>query len=231
MSDKARVLIVDDDAGLCRTLSLILTRKGYEVTTVEDGERAVEEARDGDYDLILIDVLMPGKSGLDTLRGLKDVAPRARMVMMTGYAVSGLVGEAMQIGVDGVLYKPFDVDVVVDTLMSQDVIRLYEGYPKTIWDRMMPVLGPVATRTVFGETLKAAAGKEASLLGEIEVTEDGISLERLRREVEPGQAAELRHQLQGVLTVIFDVLGAVAGNILVAPLLREFSDELKGEES
>ena len=151
--------------------------------------------------------------------------------MMTGYAVSGLVGEAMQIGVDGVLYKPFDVDVVVETLMSQDVIRLYEGYLKTIWDRMMPVLGPVATRTVFGETLKAAGGKEDSLLRAIEVTDEGVSLERLRHEVEPGQAEGLRRQLQQVLTVIFDVLGAVAGNILVAPLLREFSDELKGDQS
>lgn len=222
---------MDDDASLCRTLSLILNRKGYEVTTVEDGERAVAEAKSGDFDLILIDVLMPGKSGLDTLRELKEVAPKTRMVMMTGYAVSGLVGEAMQIGVDGVLYKPFDVEVVVDTLMSQDVIRLYEGYFKTIWDRMMPVLGPVATRTVFSETLKAAAGREASLLKEIEITDDGISLERLRHEVEPGHVGALRSQLQDVLTVIFDVLGAVAGNILVAPLLREFSDDLKGDQS
>ena len=230
MTDGTRVLIVDDDTSLCRTLSLILNRKGYHVVTVEDGTRAVEEARLGDFDLILIDVLMPGKSGLDTLRELKEVAPTTRMVMMTGYAVSGLVGEAMQIGVDGVLYKPFDVNVVVETLMSQDVIRLYEGYLKTIWDRMMPVLGPTATQTVFSETIGAASDREASLLGVIEVTEEGISLEHLRREVEPGQAAELRRQLQGVLTVIFDVLGAVAGNILVAPLMREFSDELKGEE-
>jgi CheY-like chemotaxis protein len=230
LTDKARVLIVDDDQGLCRSLSLILNRKGYSVTTVDDGARAIEEARKGSYDLILIDVLMPGKSGLETLRELKEVAPDARMIVMTGYAVAGLVGEAMQIGVDGVLYKPFDVEVVVDTLMSQDVIRLYEGYLKTIWDRMLPVLGPRATKTVFGETLKAAAGDQASLLGGIEVTDEGVSLDRLRREGEPGHAAELRRQLQAVLTVIFDVLGAVAGNVLVAPLLREFSDELKGEQ-
>jgi CheY-like chemotaxis protein len=231
VTNKARVLIVDDDKDLSSSLSLILNRKGYEVTTVDDGEHAVEEARKLEFDLILIDVLMPGKSGLDTLRELREVAPQARTVVMTGYAVSGLVGEAMQIGVDGVLYKPFDVDVVVDTLMSQDVIRLYEGYLKTIWDRMMQVLGPVATQTVFGETLKAAAGQEASLLGGIEVTEEGVSLERLRRGAEPGHSPELRRQLQSVLTVIFDVLGAVAGNVLVAPLLRQFSNDLKGSQS
>ena len=229
VSERTRVLIVDDDASMRRTLSLILDRKGYEVVAAEDGTHAIEEAKQHRFDLILIDIRMPGKGGLDTLRELKQVDPQARMVMMTGYAVAGLVGEALKIGVDGVLYKPFDVEVVVDMLMSQDVLRLYEGYLRTVWDRMLPVLGPTATRVVFGEALRKSAREEGSLLGDVEVTERGISLGRLRDRLSPEQATVLRKQLQDLLAVIFDVLGAVAGNILVAPLTRELSDELKGK--
>ncbi|MBU0492246.1 MAG: response regulator [Chloroflexi bacterium] len=91
---KTRVLIVDDDPSLCRTLALILAHKGHEVVTVEEGLQAVAAAQQQPFDLILIDVLLPGQSGLDTLRALKVADPQARMVMMTGYAGAGLVAEA-----------------------------------------------------------------------------------------------------------------------------------------
>lgn len=231
MGEKTRVLIVDDDADLGRALSLILTRKGYEVVVVENGTRAVEEAKQDPFGLILIDVMMPDKSGLDTLRELKEIDPQARIVMMTGYAVAGLVAEAVQVGVDGVLYKPFDVEVVVDTLMSEDVLRLYEGYLKTVWDRVVPIVGSVTAASVFSRTVQMSVQKEGSLLEGIEVTERGISLEGLRRQVytEAGQSAELRSQLRGLLAAIFELLGMLAGSILTDPLIKKLSDELKGE--
>ena len=229
MDEKTRVLIVDDDADLGQALSLILTRKGYEVVAVEDGTCAVEEAKREPFGLILIDVMMPDKSGLDTLRELKKVDSQARMVMMTGYAVAGLVAEAVRLGVDGVLYKPFDVEVVVDTLMSEDVLRLYEGYLKTVWERVVPIVGTGMAAAMFSREVHISMQKEGSLLEGIEVTERGVSLEGLRHQVytEPGQSAELRSQLRDLLAAVFDLLGMLAGNILTDPLIQKLSDELK----
>lgn len=231
MNDKARVLIVDDDTNLCRTLSLILTRKGHAVATVEDGSRAIEAVRQGAFDLILIDVLMPGMNGVDTLRELKAVAPQARMVMMTGYAVAGLVTEAVKAGVDGVLYKPFDIEIVLDLLMSEDVLRLYEGYLASVWQRITPILGARTAQGVFSGTVARYIQEKAPLLAGVKVSEEGFSLEGLRRS--PAQdtdsVADLRNQLRGLLAEVFDMLGMLAGNILTDPLIGHLSDKLKGE--
>ncbi|MBU0493232.1 MAG: response regulator [Chloroflexi bacterium] len=224
---KTRVLIVDDDPSLCRTLALILARKGHEVVTVEGGMQAVAAARQQPFDLILIDVLMPGQSGLDTLRELQAADPQARMVMMTGYAVAGLVAEAVGLGVDGVLYKPFDVEVVLNTLMSPDVLRLYQGYLQTVWDRIVPVVGDRTAQAVFSRAVQICTKEGAPLLAGVVVTESGISLESLRGQVNLDQSDELRRQLQALLAQIFDILGLLAGNILTDPLIERLSDRLK----
>jgi CheY-like chemotaxis protein len=231
MTRKTRVLIVDDDVSLCRTLSLILTRKGHEVVTVEDGTSAIEAARQGPFDLIFIDVLMPGMGGVDTLRELKAVTPQTQMAMMTGYAVAGLVTEAVKAGVDGVLYKPFDVEIVLDMLMSEDVLRLYEGYLTTVWQRITPILGARTAQGVFSGPVARYVQEKAPLLAGVKVTEEGFSLEGLRRPAanEPASLADLRSQLRGLLAEVFDMLGLLAGNILTDPLIGHLSDRLKGE--
>ncbi len=229
MNEQTRVLIVDDDVGLSESLSLILTRKGYRVVTVKDGTAAVEEARKQHYDLILIDVLMPGKSGLDTLRELKTIDSHARMVMMTGFAVAGMVAEAIEVGVDGVLYKPYDVEIVVNALMSPDVLRLFEGYLKSAWDRVTPVLGARIAQSVFQRAVSICAEEEGSLLGDVQVTLEGISLEGLRHLVDAGRADEVRLQLQHLLSTVFTFLRTLTSSILADPLTRVLSDELKRE--
>jgi CheY-like chemotaxis protein len=231
MTEKNRVLIVDDDTSLCRTCALILTRKGHEVVTVEDGARAIEAAGQGPFDLILIDVLMPGMNGVDTLRELKAVAPQARMVMMTGYAVAGLVTEAIKAGVDGVLYKPFNVEIVLDMLMTEDVLRLYQGYLTSVWQRITPILGARTAQGVFSATVARYIQEKAPLLDGVTVSEEGFSLEALRHPAanDAGSLADLRNQLRGLLAEVFDMLGLLAGNILTDPLIGHLSDRLKGK--
>jgi CheY-like chemotaxis protein len=231
MTEKSRVLIVDDDTSLCRTLALILTRKGHEAVTVEDGARAVAAAGEGPFDLILIDVLMPGMNGVDTLRELKAVAPQARMVMMTGYAVAGLVTEAIKAGVDGVLYKPFDVEIVLDMLMTEDVLRLYQGYLTNVWQRITPILGARTAQGVFSGTVTRYIQQKAPLLAGVTVSEAGFDLDGLQYLAanDDDSLADLRNQLRGLLAEVFDMLGLLAGNILTDPLIGHLSDRLKGE--
>ncbi len=111
------ILIVDDDPDMCETLGDILEDKGFAVTLAQDGKKAIELMRRGHFDLILVDIMMPGMNGVETLNQIKAVDPRVMTLIMTGHSkLEGFVSEALWAGVDGVLYKPFDVDAVIELI-------------------------------------------------------------------------------------------------------------------
>ncbi len=112
MEKKASVLLVDDNASLCRTMSLILKRKGYTVTTAMDGPQAVTLFEERAFDITFLDVRMPLMNGVETFRLMKKVRPEAIVVMMTAYAVEDLVQQALREGAYGIVYKPLDIDRV-----------------------------------------------------------------------------------------------------------------------
>lgn len=112
MMDNPRILIVDDNESLCKTMSLILGHKGYAVTTAADGPEAVERVKKSSFDIIFMDVKMPSIDGVQTYKGIKKIRPGAVVVMMTAYAVEDLVQEALQEGAYGIIYKPLDIEKV-----------------------------------------------------------------------------------------------------------------------
>jgi len=112
-----RILIVDDDQAMCETLADILIEKGYDVSVTQDGLMALREMRNKHYDLILIDIMMPGMNGVEALQQIKRIDPDAMTVVMTGHSrLEDFVSEALWTGVDGVLYKPFDIEAVIRLL-------------------------------------------------------------------------------------------------------------------
>ncbi len=120
MNEKASILIVDDDAGMCETLSDILEEKEYRVVVAQDGQKAVAEVKGQRFDLALIDIVMPGMNGVEALREIKAADPELTTMIMTGHsALEGLVSEALEAGADGVLYKPLDIDVIVEMIASR----------------------------------------------------------------------------------------------------------------
>jgi DNA-binding NtrC family response regulator len=120
MNEKASILIVDDDDGMCETLSDILEDKGYSVVIAKDGPGAVAEVGGRHFDLALIDIIMPGMNGVETLREIKRVSPGITAVIMTGYdTLEGIVPDALRVGVEGVLYKPFEIDTIVKMIESK----------------------------------------------------------------------------------------------------------------
>jgi CheY-like chemotaxis protein len=114
----ARILVVDDDRGMRVTLEAIIEDEGYDVVAVADGYRAIEAARDSFFDLIFMDIKMPGIDGVAAYREIKKASPRSVVVMMTGFAVENLVKEALQEGVYGVLYKPFSMEQIIDIIQG-----------------------------------------------------------------------------------------------------------------
>jgi two-component system response regulator HydG len=113
MDDEASILIVDDDAGMCETLADIVEAKGYRTSVAFGGYEAIEKARETDFDVILMDIRMPGMNGVETFKRIKDIQPDAAVVMMTAYAVEDLIVEALRQGAYSVLYKPLDVEKMI----------------------------------------------------------------------------------------------------------------------
>ena len=116
MEEKASILIVDDNISLCKTMSFVLGRKGYTVTTAKDGPEAIERVKKNPFDMIFMDIKMPLMNGVETYRRIKKIRPEAVVMMMTAYAVEELVQKALQEGAYGITYKPLNIERMVTVI-------------------------------------------------------------------------------------------------------------------
>ena len=91
---KARLLLVDDEEMFLEYLSRRLINRNFDVTTCLSGEEALEKIKDYDFDVIVLDVLMPGIDGIETLREIKKLKPITEVIMLTGHA-------SLDSGIDG----------------------------------------------------------------------------------------------------------------------------------
>lgn len=105
-----RILIVDDDAELRSHISEILKGAGYETDEAGSGHDAVEKASHDDFDVILLDMIMPKGGGSETLNDLKKITPHSRVIMLTAFATVGNAVEAMKKGASDYLSKPFKMN-------------------------------------------------------------------------------------------------------------------------
>lgn len=116
MADRMSVLIVDDDTGFRKTLSQILSKKGYETIEAESGFKAIEILKERPVGIVLMDIKMPVMDGVQTYKKLKQIRPGTAVIMMTAFAVDELINEAVKEGVFAVLRKPFDIDAAIKTI-------------------------------------------------------------------------------------------------------------------
>jgi len=115
ISEGARLLVADDDSLVLATLAAGLRGFGYDVTAVESGEEVVQLCEDGDYDLALLDMRMPGLSGLETAHSLNEFT-QIPIVFLSAFDDSEYVEQAVAAGALGYLVKPVDVNQVVPTI-------------------------------------------------------------------------------------------------------------------
>ena len=106
---EAKVLLVDDEQDFLETLSNRLEMRGLKVSAVTSGEQAISEARQQDYDAIVVDLAMPGIDGLETLKRIKADNPNAEIIMLTGHASVQSGVEAMKLGAGDFLQKPVEL--------------------------------------------------------------------------------------------------------------------------
>ena len=116
MNMKPRLLLVDDEEMFLEYLSKRLINRQYDVTTCLSGEEAIEKVRDYDFDVVIIDILMPGIDGIETLSEIKKLKPLTEVIMLTGHASRESGIEGMRLGAYDYLRKPFDTEDLVSKI-------------------------------------------------------------------------------------------------------------------
>jgi len=110
---KILILVIDNQFADRETLKGILEDKGYRVATARDGAEAIEMVKSRHYDIIFLDVRLPGMDGVATFEQVKKIDPQAAVIMMTGYTEEDLVKRAIAQGAYTYIYKPFDAEKVI----------------------------------------------------------------------------------------------------------------------
>jgi two-component system response regulator RegA len=113
MNDARSLLIVDDDDAFRERLVRAMLDRGYEATGVADHSSAIEAAREESPELALVDLRLPGESGLAVVRDLKALDTSTIVVVLTGYGSIATAVESMKLGAAGYLTKPADADQIV----------------------------------------------------------------------------------------------------------------------
>ncbi|RQD60256.1 sigma-54-dependent transcriptional regulator [Desulfonatronovibrio magnus] len=107
---RPRILLVDDEDRFRKTLKKRISSRDYEVFDAANGIQALEMIRDDPMDVVVLDVRMPGLSGLETLTEIKNISPETEVIMLTGHASVDPAIEGMKLGAFDYLMKPCDLE-------------------------------------------------------------------------------------------------------------------------
>jgi len=113
---KIRILLVDDEASFVEQLAERLKLRDYDVTTCLSGEEAVEKIKKYNYDVVILDVAMPGIDGNEALRQIKSLKPLIEVIMLTGHATVESAIEGMKLGAYDYLMKPCETDDLIEKI-------------------------------------------------------------------------------------------------------------------
>jgi signal transduction histidine kinase/CheY-like chemotaxis protein len=113
---RERVLIVDDEVDVLDLCRRVLEVEGYQVTTAQNGQEALQQARKHSFDLLLTDIKMPGLTGLEVAQALKELDSNMVFVTMTGFSTMNMAIEALRLGIDEFIVKPFTPDDLISSV-------------------------------------------------------------------------------------------------------------------
>jgi len=121
-----KLLVVDDDEGVRQVLAQALKESGYQVADADSGERAVEVLKEGAFDLVILDMVLPRVDGMQVLKQIAALRPETPVIMITGYASVETAIKAMKMGAVDYVVKPFrmeEVDLVVKRALERSQLR------------------------------------------------------------------------------------------------------------
>ena len=113
---KPKILLIDDEEEFISTLAERLEIRGYTCKTAEDGESGLRMIEEQNFDITVIDLMMPGISGLDTLRQIKKMSHDLPVILLTGHGSTKDGMEGMSIGASDFLMKPIDINILLEKI-------------------------------------------------------------------------------------------------------------------
>jgi len=116
MTDQPTVLVVDDNEDLLDTFSMILKRRGFNVTTADNGASAVDKFKEHNFDVTLMDIVMPKMNGVEAFRKIREMDPGAAVILMTAYSEEELIQMARDEGAHHVVHKPIRIDQLIELI-------------------------------------------------------------------------------------------------------------------
>jgi DNA-binding response OmpR family regulator len=143
MKRELNILVVDDDVDNAMSLGELFELEGHKVRTVFSGQDAINACVSSQFDLAFIDVMMPGKNGVESFLEIRRLRPQARVFMMTGYSVEELLQQAVREGAMGYLEKPFE---------PREVLRITESVGRG----GLVVAVPPAPQVAIGDAIEGA---------------------------------------------------------------------------
>ncbi|MBF0508036.1 MAG: response regulator [Deltaproteobacteria bacterium] len=166
-----RILVVDDELIVRDSLKEWLAEEGFSVDMAESGPAALAALARNEYNLMLLDIKMPGMDGVETLKQAKELKPNLPIVMMTAYATVETAVEAMKLGASDYLMKPFDPDTLVHL-----IFRLYQDLIKT--GEVKLTVGAIVLATGF-KSYDPAGGDNPYLYGLCPNVVTAVEFERM----------------------------------------------------
>ena len=112
----SRILLIDDEAAFTKNMSKLLSYRGYRVDTAESGDKAIRMLEEKEFDVIVLDLKMPGMDGIATLKEIKQLGLFTETLILTGHGSIDTALEAMKLGAYDYLTKPCDIDELVDMI-------------------------------------------------------------------------------------------------------------------
>jgi DNA-binding response OmpR family regulator len=162
-----RVFIVDDDRDHAESIADVLAMRGMETELAFSGEAGLARFREADFDIVFMDVKLPGMNGVETFFEFKKIRPDARVMMMTGFSLEQLITQALENGALGVLRKPFaiqDLLHVLDQIKPRGMVLVADDDPD-FSASLEPILTQHGYRVVIASTGEEALAK---------ASEDGV---------------------------------------------------------
>src|SRR5689334_2484591 len=156
MSDDANILLVGDEPGMLRYIRTLLEVDSYKVETASTGEESLERVQKSlQPDLVLLDVLMPGIDGLQTLEQLRQMKPSVKVVMLSCVSDTRKVVQAMRLGAHDYLTKPFqkaELDAVIDQCIGTSNGQSVSGEVEELCDDVFFVAASPAMKKIRSQS-------------------------------------------------------------------------------
>ncbi len=178
-----RILIIDDEENIREVLSGILEDEGYDVSTAEDGLKGLEKIRGGNFELVILDVWLPGKGGLEVLQDIKKEYPELEVIIISGHGNIDMAVKALKLGAFDFLEKPLSLEKITTLVRNALAIEHLKKENKALKESFFQedrMIGSGAEMEKIRKLINQVADTSASVMI---LGENGTGKELVAREI------------------------------------------------